>query len=383
MDMDEREKREQQERLARRRKMQEETRRKQKERERIIIIAGVAALAVIVLVLLIIGHGLKKRNSGGNAGGSQATQETGRNSGRTSSAEEQTSKEAGTKAPESETGEPSGQAQTDEPQTEAPQTEAPQTEPPAPQTPEAQAGPWNLEELDNTLYFFGYAADQRDERNFPTDWLYYENRWGQFNVDWVQDKSQNIIYLTMDEGYPNAYTDTILDILAEKNVKATFFLTKMFFDGEGSPVQIQRMINEGHTIGNHTCSHPTMPEAGIEEETNQIMTLHNIIRDTYGYEMKLFRFPEGAYSAQSLGLVDNLGYKTVFWSYAYNDYSGDQPVDVALQAAVNTLHPGAIYLLHANSATNTAMLADFIDQARALGFEFGVYPIEGDSTRLK
>ena len=69
--------------------------------------------------------------------------------------------------------------------------------------------------------------------------------------------------------------------------------------------------------------------------------------------------------------------KTVFWTYAYLDYDTDnQPaVDESLQAALSHLHNGAIYLLHAKSQTNMEMLADFIDGARAKGYEFGTYPL--------
>ena len=92
--------------------------------------------------------------------------------------------------------------------------------------------------------------------------------------------------------------------------------------------------------------------------------------------MVLFRYPEGAFSKQSMGLVNNLGFKVSFWSYAYNDYSEEQmPVPEALQKALDSVHPGAIYLLHAKSDTNTAMLADFIDGVRAKGFDFGVYDL--------
>ena len=151
----------------------------------------------------------------------------------------------------------------------------------------------------------------------------------------------------------------------------------MFLDGgESSYAQIRRMIELGCVLGNHTCTHPAMPELSIEEQTEEIMGVHNIVKDEFDYDLKLFRFPQGKYSAQSLGLVDNLGYKTCFWSYAYNDYSDEQPpVQESYEKAVAALHPGAIYLLHANSSTNTAFLADWIDAARAAGFEFGVYPL--------
>ena len=222
---------------------------------------------------------------------------------------------------------------------------------------------------------FGYAEENRDSNMIPTDWAWYESQWGQFNVDWIQDTSKPVIYLTMDEGFGNDQTATELDILKEKGVNVTFFLTKNFVDDR--PDLVQRMIDEGHQLGNHTCTHPDMTSLSVDDQTSQIETLNNQMQEQFGYQMKLFRFPEGKYSAEALGLVDNLGMKTVFWTYAYLDYDTDnQPaVDESLQAALSHLHNGAIYLLHAKSQTNMEMLADFIDGARAKGYEFGTYPL--------
>lgn len=228
--------------------------------------------------------------------------------------------------------------------------------------------------LDNTEYGFGYADKNRAENMVPTDWSFYENKWGQYNVDWIQDINSNTIYLTMDVGFANDYTEGIIDTLRDKNVQVVFFITKMFFDE--SPSTVQRMLDEGHIVGNHTCNHPNMPAVGIEKETAEIMDLWNAMHDKFDYEMKLFRFPEGRFSDQSLALVENLGLKAVFWSYAYNDYSNVQPeVEPSYKKAVEYLHPGAIYLLHASSSTNAAFLGDFIDAARAAGYEFGSYPL--------
>ena len=231
----------------------------------------------------------------------------------------------------------------------------------------------DLSQLSTEVHDYGYSRSNRDERNVPTDMEWYESQWGQFNVDFIQDTGQNVIYLTMDEGFANDTTAQILDILKEKDVKAVFFLTKNFADA--MPDMVQRMIDEGHQLGNHTCTHPRMPEISVEEQTQQIVALQDQIRDQFGYDMKYFRFPEGAYSDQSLGLANNLGLKVVFWSYAYGDYSDEQPpVAESLELALSELHPGAIYLLHASSTTNAAFLADWIDQCRERGFEFGVYP---------
>ena len=237
---------------------------------------------------------------------------------------------------------------------------------------------WDLTTLANDRLDFGYSSENRDGDNIPTDWRWYEAKWGQFNVDWIQDTTQKTIYLTLDEGFGNDNTIKILDTLKEKNVKATFFLTKNFVDER--PELVQRMIDEGHSLGNHTCTHPAMPSLTTDQQTEEIMTLQNLVKEQFGYDMRLFRFPEGAYSDQSLGLVNNLGVKAVVWSYAYVDYNDDDqpPVDESLQKALGALHPGAIYLLHAKSDTNTAMLGDFIDGARDKGFEFGTYPLDAN-----
>lgn len=99
---------------------------------------------------------------------------------------------------------------------------------------------------------------------------------------------------------------------------------------------------------------------------------HNYIKKNYNYEMHLFRFPAGLYSEKSLAVVNNCNYRSVFWSFAYVDYDVENQPDKAwaLDKMKSKLHPGAIYLLHAESETNTAVLGDFIDAARAEGYSF-------------
>lgn len=211
----------------------------------------------------------------------------------------------------------------------------------------------------------------RDALNVPNGCYYLTKLYGKYNAKFLEDTSKNVIYLTMDEGYEAGYTPQILQTLREKNVKATFFVTKEFYDS--NPEYIQQMIDDGHTVGNHTCNHKNMPTLSLEEQTNEIMVLHNLIKEQFGYEMKLFRFPEGSTSEQSLGLVESLGYQSVFWSFHYLDYNTDAQKDPAetLQLCMNSIHPGAIYLLHAKSATNTQILGEWIDAVRAAGYEFG------------
>lgn len=235
-----------------------------------------------------------------------------------------------------------------------------------------------LRKMNNTSVVYDWSVP--DLVNYPKNaWPnYYE--WGYSDYSGITkfDTEEKVVYLTMDEGYENGCTPTILDTLKEKGVHAVFFITKQFYDSD--PELIQRMIDEGHIVGNHTCKHPGdgMPSLGLDAEYEDIKWLNDAVYDTFGYQMKLFRFPTGVGSQQSIALLEAMGYTSVFWSFAHADYSLENQPDPAatLTKCVDALQPGAIYLLHAVSTTNTAILGDFIDQARAAGYEFGEFPVE-------
>ncbi|MBE6885707.1 MAG: polysaccharide deacetylase [Ruminococcaceae bacterium] len=178
------------------------------------------------------------------------------------------------------------------------------------------------------------------------------------------------IYLTFDEGYENGFTPAILDTLKEKNVTAMFFVTGSF--AKRNPELIRRIIEEGHVLGNHSWNHPQMETVSVEKGAEEITKLHDLIYNEYQYTMKYFRPPTGTFSQRTLALTQSLGYKSVFWSFAYKDWDpANQPdEDYALEKCLSSTHPGAVFLLHAVSSTNTHILGDFIDGARQKGYEF-------------
>lgn len=219
---------------------------------------------------------------------------------------------------------------------------------------------------------FGVGSNYDPVTNRPTGLDYYTNLYGKYAADFIMPDS-GYVYLTFDEGYENGYTPTILDTLKEKNVKAVFFVTLPF--AKENPDLMRRIIDEGHVVGNHSVSHLSMPTLSVDEQVNEIKEVNDYVLENYGYQMKLFRFPTGAFSEQSLAIAQSLGYRCVFWSFAHRDWLVDDQPDVteSLNNAVTKSHSGAIYLLHAVSSTNTQMLGDFIDQVRAKGLEFGDY----------
>jgi len=145
---------------------------------------------------------------------------------------------------------------------------------------------------------------------------------------------------------------------------------------KNNPELIKRMIDEGHVVGNHSVNHKSMPTLSLEEASKEITELHNYVKENYGYEMYLFRPPMGEFSEQTLALAQSLGYRTMLWSYAYKDYDTENqpPVTEAYNKVTAASHGGAVYLLHAVSATNTALLGDAIDFWRAEGYQVGAYP---------
>ena len=185
------------------------------------------------------------------------------------------------------------------------------------------------------------------------------------------NKAEKVLYLTFDEGYENGYTGAILDTLKEKGVPATFFITGPYL--EKNDDLISRMVAEGHIVGNHTVNHPNMPSKGTKEAMQEeILNLDRRFFELYGRHMSYFRPPEGAYSERSLAATNDLGYKTVLWSFAYKDWETDNQkgADYAFESVVPYLHNGCVILLHAVSKDNTEALGRIIDAARAEGYVF-------------
>ena len=181
------------------------------------------------------------------------------------------------------------------------------------------------------------------------------------------------IYLTFDAGYENGNTAQILDALEKHGAKAAFFLVGDFIRAE--PELVRRMAEEGHTLGNHTYSHPDMSQiAGEEEFRRELEDNETLCREAAGVELsKLYRPPQGKYSRRNLEMAQALGYRTVFWSLAYADWlQDDQPTKTeAFQKLLPRVHPGAIVLLHTTSSTNAAILDELLTQWEQLGYQFG------------
>jgi len=180
------------------------------------------------------------------------------------------------------------------------------------------------------------------------------------------------VYLTFDEGYENGYTPAILDALRKHNVKAAFFCTGSFV--RNNPELIRRFEEEGHIIGNHTLTHPSMMGVSTWDEfTRQLFGVEERVQAITGTEMpRYYRPPAGAYSEAQLRMADALGFRTVFWSVAYKDWDVNaQPThERAMNYLTTRIHPGAVILLHAVSRTNAEIMDQLLTTWEQMGYTF-------------
>lgn len=207
------------------------------------------------------------------------------------------------------------------------------------------------------------------EHKQPNDPLLLQKRFANMDAQWLLNDEKKLC-LTFDEGYENGYTPQILDTLKEKGVKAVFFVTYDF--ASQNPDLVKRMIDEGHIVGNHSYRHYTMDEVSDDVAKEEVSYLHKYVKDKFGYTMSYFRFPKGEFSERSLQIVKDLGYKSVFWSFAYADWDPDNQTEEnqAFTHICESTHPGAIFLLHAVSKTNADILGKVIDDVKKQGYTF-------------
>lgn len=194
-----------------------------------------------------------------------------------------------------------------------------------------------------------------------------------YDAYYVGKDGEKVIYLTFDCGYENGNTQAILDALKKHDAPATFFVVGHYL--ESAPDLVKRMVEEGHTVGNHTYHHPDMSaisdRASFQKEMDSVSDL---FREVTGREMAMYyRPPQGKYSTANLKMAQELGYSTFFWSLAYVDWNVDkQPShEEALKKLTSRIHPGAVVLLHNTSKTNGEILDELLEKWEEMGYTFG------------
>lgn len=225
----------------------------------------------------------------------------------------------------------------------------------------------------NELRWYFKPNDTHTQPALPSEFNFIEQYGGVYvDREHGDTTGEKVIYLTFDVGYENGNVAKVLDALKAHNATGTFFVLEHVITKETSLVK--RMFEEGHTVANHTMSHRNMSNADRAVFEEELYGLEKLCSEYTGGTMaKLYRPPEGCFSENNMKILSDMGYKTVFWSSAYADWDNkNQPsAAYAMEKLKSRLHNGQILLLHPTSATNAAIMDEFLTYLEAEGYSFG------------
>ena len=186
----------------------------------------------------------------------------------------------------------------------------------------------------------------------------------------VTATSEKKIALTFDDGPNPRYTDTILDILREYGIKATFFVIGR--NAELYPEPLRRAIEEGHEIGNHTYSHPHMRKLSLNETEKEILLCQEILCDRFGVKPTVFRPPEGFFGGILEEITAKIGLRTVLWSIDTRDWEG-KPAKKIVSDVKESIKSGKVLLFHdyiSGKNTTIPALREIVPYLLSNGYEF-------------
>ena len=181
---------------------------------------------------------------------------------------------------------------------------------------------------------------------------------------------RRVVALTFDAGSDRGFAPQILDLLAVRGVPATFGMTGRW--AETNPQLLRRMVDDGHTIINHTYDHPHMETLTTAERLAQLAATETIVTDLTGVSTKpWFRPPFGSYNQAVLDDVGQAGYRySVMWTVDSLGWKGI-PASEVVSRCLAGAKPGAIILLHVGAqSTDFEALEDLIDGLERDGYGF-------------
>lgn len=179
------------------------------------------------------------------------------------------------------------------------------------------------------------------------------------------------IAITFDDGPHPRYTEIILDILKEHNVKATFFLIGE--NAEKYPELLARMLREGHEIGNHTYLHANLQKTPSDQIREQILDAEQVILELTDHRTKILRPPGGLYDQKVCDTARSLDYEVILWTIDTLDWA-HTPADEIVEKVENNIKCGDIILCHdfigGGSTPTPDALRRILPDLLSRGFEF-------------
>lgn len=187
-----------------------------------------------------------------------------------------------------------------------------------------------------------------------------------FNVETDEKK----ISLTFDLNWAEPdEVYKILDVLDKHEVKGTFFVIgKWLVYPKGNEVKLKEVSDRGHEIGNHSYEHPNFLQINRKQIAKEIVMTEKIIYDITGKNSKYFRFPSGAYNAESVEVINSMGLACIQWSNDSIDWR-NKDADVEYANIMKDVKPGDIFLFHNNGKFTATNLDRMIPELKKQGYK--------------
>ena len=182
--------------------------------------------------------------------------------------------------------------------------------------------------------------------------------------------SKNKIFLTFDDGPTEIITDWVLQELKKYNAKATFFCIGQKI--KRNPDIFQRVIDQGHQIGNHTYQHIKGWKSDVNSYVASAIDTEEMITPRRP-SSKLFRPPYGKIKMKQIKSLQDLGFKIVMWTSISGDFSRNLNTDKVIKKLSNNTKTGDVLVFHDStkaSANLKVILPDLLKGLSKKGFEF-------------
>ena len=191
-----------------------------------------------------------------------------------------------------------------------------------------------------------------------------------FFNNFIWETSNNKILLTFDDGPSETATLKILNILRTNHLKAVFFCVGNNI--KKHPELAEMLLEDGHTIANHTMNHKLLTKMNREESIREISSFNDLLKEKFNYNIKYFRPPHGRFNLRTNSILKELNMKCIMWDLLSYDYENNfEKVKYAID---NHLNENSVIVFHDSIKCHDIIeesLNYTIEQANKKGFKFG------------
>ncbi|MBO5927309.1 MAG: polysaccharide deacetylase family protein [Clostridia bacterium] len=181
------------------------------------------------------------------------------------------------------------------------------------------------------------------------------------------DREDKVLAISFDCAWGVDYTDKLLSVMQEENIKCTFFMVE--FWAEKYPEYVKKIFDYGHEIGTHSATHPHMNKLSESAIYNELFTSKGVIENITGKKVELFRAPFGEYSNKVISVANSLELYTIQWDVDSLDWKDLSATEIT-ERVVKRVKNGSIVLFHNQGKHTAEALPNIIKTLKEKGYKF-------------